>query len=256
MSYRCHILGVCLMSALPVAAGQVETMPGIQETCRRLVEECREVDRLLRVVSDRESGLAAAAELKPRLEYLLRATEQLGSQPIRSAEEARMLEGAMRDLMHITQGCVPVLQRLLEVNAYGADELISLFKYYKMDAFPADATERRDETPLFRAYAEWCDSLEDTLYLLRKVGSRETAELLLPGLQGALSKVERRADAVEKMQSGLSPQQVASERVPTERLRRVSDDLRVEIRRLRDAGSYGYSALNAVLENCSRLIRG
>jgi hypothetical protein len=153
-------------------------------------------------------------------------------------------------------GGVPVLQRLLEVNAYGADELISLFKYYKMDAFPADATERRDETPLFRAYAEWCDSLEDALYLLRKVGSRETAELLLPGLQGALSKVERRADAVEKMQSGLSPQQVASERVPTERLRRVSDDLRVEIRRLRDAGSYGYSALNAVLENCSRLIRG
>ena len=74
------MLGLCLVGALPVAVGQVEPAPAAsaQEICRRLIEESREVDRLLRTVSDRDSGRAAAAELKPRMEYMLRAMEQLG----------------------------------------------------------------------------------------------------------------------------------------------------------------------------------
>ncbi|MBR2145406.1 MAG: hypothetical protein IJ956_07680 [Akkermansia sp.] len=258
MSYQHHMLGLCLVGALPVAVGQVESAPAAsaQEICRRLIEESREVDRLLRTVSDRDSGRAAAAELKPRMEYMLRAMEQLGKLPIASPEDARLLEGTMRDLMHITQGYVPVLQRLAEVNAYGADELINLFRYYRMDAGSELTPERRDETPLARSYSEWCDSLEDVLYLLRKINSVDSARDNLSALEAAVQKAEQRAAQVERLQSGLSPRQVVSERVPADRLRRVGDDLRGEIRRLRDAGSYGNHALNAALLNCSSQIRG
>lgn len=258
MDYQHHILGLCLAGALPVAVGQVEPAPAAnaQEICRRLIEESKEVDRLLRTVSDRDSGRAAADELKPRMEYMLRAMEQLGKLPITSAEEARLLEGTMRDLMHITQGYVPVLQRLAEVNAYGADELINLFKYYRMDASPELIPDRRDETPLVRSYNEWCDSLEDVLYLMRKINSGESAHAHLPSLEAALQRAAQRAAQVEQLQAGLSPQQVVSERVPAERLRRVGDDLRGEIRRLRDADSYGIHALNAALLNCVSQVRG
>ena len=47
------MLGLCLVGALPVAVGQVEPAPAAsaQEICRRLIEESREVDRLLDKIS-------------------------------------------------------------------------------------------------------------------------------------------------------------------------------------------------------------
>lgn len=252
-----HILGVCPLCALPVAVGQVEGVPeSPAELCRKLVTTSQEVSHLLRMVSDRESGQTAAMELKPRLEFMLKSMEQMSHLPVETAETARLLEDTMRDLMHITQGYVPVLQRLVEVNAYGAEELISLFQFYKMDADKAMVPDRREETPLVYSYGEWCDSLEDVIYLLRKVDNAEAARQHLPALQSAVEKAEARAAQVERLQSGLSPQQVVSERVPKNRLRRVGDELRGEIRRLRDAGSYGLSELNAVLVRCSGQIRG
>lgn len=256
MSYLRYIWGACLVSALPVAVGQAEHAETLQEQCARLVDNAREIDRLLRTVSDRESGQKVAEQLSPRLEYMHATMENLGSFPLDSAEALRLLERTMHDLMHITQGFMPVLQRLNEVNAYGAEELIALFKYYKVDVKQPLAAELREETPLVRHYGEWCDSLDDVLYLLRKIDSGDAALLHLPALVPAIEKAENRAAQVERLQSGLSPQQLVSERVPAERLRRVGDELRAEIRRLRDAGSYGQPALNAALLRCAAQIRG
>lgn len=252
-----HIWGLCPLCALPVAVGQAETIPmPPAEICRQLVGKSMEVEQLLRTVSDRESGQAAAAELKPRMEYMMKAMEQLCSVSIESPEVARLLDDTMRDLMHITQGYAPVLQRLVEVNAYGAEELISLFKFYKMDASQTVTPTQPEETPLVRGYSEWCDSLEDLVYHLRKVNSAEQAQQVLPTLLAAVAKAENCANQVERLQTGLSPQQLVSEQASVERLRRVSEELRQEIRRLREAQSYGQRELNAVLLRSAAQIRG
>lgn len=254
MSSRRHILGLCLLGALPVAVEPVFAAPAESAVgvCCRLVQESREVDRLLRTVSDRESGVAAAAELRTRLEYMRQATEQLGRLPISSGEEARSLEQMMRDLTHITQGYMPVVQRLVEVNAYGADELISLFRYYKMSADGGASSSQAQETPLVRAYTEWCDSLDDILFLLRRVQSAETAGTVAAELAATLRKAETRATQAEALRAGLSPQQVESEQIPEARWQRLREELRVEVQRLRSAQWGSSSPLRELVAGCCR----
>jgi hypothetical protein len=130
-----HIWGICPLLALPVAVGEVESAATPADVCRRMVETTHEIGRLLRTVSDQESGRKVAGELKLLLEYMQRETGRLSQLPISSAEAARELEQAMRDLMHITQGYMPVVQRLNEVNAYGAEELMQLFLFLGLKRF-------------------------------------------------------------------------------------------------------------------------
>ncbi len=219
-----------------------------------LVNESREVDRVLRTVSDRESGVAAATELRTRMESLRKGAEQLGRLPLETAEDLRMLEQLMRDLTHVTQGYMPVVQRLTEVNAYGADELISLFVFYKM--IVQTGSTQVSETPLVREYTGWCDSIDDMLYILRRVQDAASASAVVSELSSACSRAERRAEQIEEMQHGLSPQQLESERVPMERLQTLRAELRMELRRLQSVNCYGVQALQELLQRCSRACRG
>lgn len=235
--------------------GAVAAAPA-SEVCRKLVEESREVDRILRTVSDRESGVAATGELRTRMEYLRQSMEELGRLPLASGEEARAVEQMMRDLTHITQGYMQVVQLLIEVNAYGTEELISLFQYYKMSSPEAGAVSCSQESPLVRSYTEWCDSLDDLLFVLRRIQSPDAAGAAISELRTLLERMETRAAQAETFQTGLSPQQVESEQVPTERMRRLRGELRGELQRLRTHQCYGVGELQALLPVCTRAARG
>ena len=243
------------MCALPLVVGRTAAEENAVALCRKLVEESREVGRVLRTVSDRESGAAAAAELRARMEYMRKATEQLGRLPVDSAEEARALEQMMRDLTYITQEYMPVVQRLTEVNAYGADELIALFQYYKMSSRGASIPGQTLESPLVLAYTEWCDSIEDLLFVWRRVQNAEIAQAVVAELGAALRKAEQKLTRVESLQNGLSPQQVESEQVPVERLQRLRAELRAELQRLRKARFYGIRELGGMADACARAAR-
>lgn len=247
---------MCLLAVIPVAVALAE--PAAQESqeslCTRLVNEANEVSRLLRTISDHDSALAATAELRPRLEFMRQSIEGLERMPIESPEAARMLESTMRDLLHITQSNVLVLQRLAEVNAYGAEELLALFRFYKMDAGLSQPHSSRQETPLVRSYNEWCDSLEELVFLLRGLENAGEVEAVMPGIRAAVEKAAARSAQVESHLSGLAPQQVESERGAADRLHRLGSELRVEIQRLRGAGVFEQTELQAVLQQCSALI--
>lgn len=256
MSTARHIWGMSLLCVLPVAVGQVWAAPAENalDACRKLVNEAREVDRVLRTVSDRESGVSAAEALRPRMEYLRRVSEQLGGMPLGAGEETRMLEQLMRDLTHITQGYIPVVQRLEEVNAYGAEELIQLFHYYKMNT--GSRADLQTETPLVRSYIDWCDAVDDVLYLLRRVQNAQTASIVVNELVPAMQKAEQRAEIAKRMQTGLSPQQLESECVPTTRLQHLMLDMESEYTRLRAKDCFGVKELKNLLPQLGRGERG
>ena len=245
---------MCLLSALPVLAA--DQQEGALELCRRLVEESREVDRLLRTVSDRESGQSVAAELRSKMEFLQQGAGQLSQMPLSGAEAARRLEQLMRDLMHITQGYMPVVHRLVEVNAYGSDELLSLFQFYKMSAAAAANAARSGESLVVRSCIEWCDSIDDMLYQLRRVQDSATAQAVAGGeLVSLIRRVERLAVDVESQQLGLSPQQLESEPLPKTRLKLLQGELRNEVLRLQKAGCYGAAQMTPMLEACLKAAR-
>ena len=243
-----------LLTALPVFAA--EPQEGALVLCRRLVEESREVDRLLRTVSDRESGQAVAAALRSKMEFLQQGAGQLSQMPLSGAEAARQLEQLMRDLMHITQGYMPVVHRLVEVNAYGSEELLSLFQFYKMSAAAAANAARSGESLVVRSCNEWCDSIDDMLYQLRRVQDFATAQTVAGGeLVSLIRRVERLAEDVESQQLGLSPQQLESEPLPKARLKFLQGELRNEVLRLQKAGCYGAAQLTPLLESCLKAAR-
>ncbi len=245
---------MCLLSALPVFAA--EQQGGALELCRRLVDESREVDRLLRTVSDRESGQTVAAELHSKMEFLQQGAGQLSQMPLSGAEAARQLEQLMRDLMHVTQGYMPVVHRLVEVNAYGSDELLSLFQFYKMSAAAAANAARSGESLVVRSCNEWCDSIDDMLYQLRRVQDSATAQAVAGGeLVSLIRRVERLAEDVESLQLGLSPQQLESEPLPKARLKFLQGELRNEVLRLQKAGCYGAAQLTPMLDACLKAAR-
>jgi hypothetical protein len=250
------MLGMSLLCVLPVAVGQSAVAENAVDMCRQLVQEAREVERLLRTISDHESGKAAVTELRTRMEFLLKSMEKIGSMPIESAESVRALEQMLRDLTHITQSYLQIVQRLTEVNAYGVEELMAIFQYYKMGAGDVAETPRNFESPLVQAYAEWCDSIDDMLFTLRRVQNDSSAQDAVVELPALLRKVEDKAEQVEKLQAGLSPLQVESERVPMERLQRLRAELRDEVQRIRNAGGYGVSAMQELLSACVRASRG
>ena len=256
MSSLHYITGLALLSVLPVAVGQSEPAPenAALEICRGLVNDSQEVDRLLRTVSDRESGIAAAAQLRTLMERMRQAAEHLGRLPLESTEAARLLVQTMRDLTHVTQGYMPVVQLLTEVNAYGAEELLDLFRFYKMSAPDGAGNRVVDESPLVRSYVDWCDSIDDMLYLLRRVQNPDTAAASCADLRNALQKCGARYAQVERLRGGLSPQQQESEQVPVERLLRLRTELRSEIGRIRAAGCYGEDALQSLLDACGQAV--
>lgn len=245
---------MCLLSALPVFAAEQQS--GALELCRRLVDESREVDRLLRTVSDRESGQSVAAELHSKMEFLQQGAGQLSQMPLSGAEAARQLEQLMRDLMHVTQGYMPVVHRLVEVNAYGSEELLSLFQFYKMSAAAAANAARSGESLVVRSCNEWCDSIDDMLYQLRRVQDSATAQAVAGGeLVSLIRRVERLAVDVESQQLGLSPQQLESEPLPKTRLKFLQGEVRNEVLRLQKAGCYGAAQLTPLLEACLKAAR-
>lgn len=253
MSLR-HILGLCPLCTLPVAVGQVEVLPETPvEICRKLVADAREVSRLLLTVGDRSSGEQAAAQLKPLLEGMHRATGQLSRFPVSSSEEVRQMEQFMRDLMHITQGYMPVVQRLNEVNAYGAEELIELFQFYKLNASCCIEPGHSEDTPLGQKYTAWCDSLDDVLYLLRQVRDAESASRVQQELAVAAQRVEALAGQVKTLQNGLAPRQVESEQLSIPRVLRLLEEVRREARRVRELPGIHQDALEASLKVCEQI---
>ena len=133
---------------------------------------------------------------------------------------------------------------------------MAIFQDYKMGAGDVAATPRNFESPLVQAYAEWCDSIDDMLFTLRRVQNDSSAQDAAVELPALLRKVEDKAEQVEKLQAGLSPLQVESERVPMERLQRLRAELRDEVQRIRNAGGHGVSAMQELLPACVRASRG
>ncbi|MBR5888698.1 MAG: hypothetical protein IKY92_01475 [Akkermansia sp.] len=250
-----HIWGICPLLALPVAVGQVETADTPVDVCRRMIEMTHEIGRLLRTVSDQESGRKVAGELKPLLEYMHRETAHLSQLPITSAEEGRELEQAMRDLMHITQGYMPVVQRLNEVNAYGAEDLMQVFRFYKMSMSSSLAADRRDETPLVRSCGEWGDCLEDIIYLLRRAVNADSAAAVMPDLKPAMQRLEDRSLQIMRLQKNLTPHQLEAERLPLERLELLKSEFCTEAERLMEVQGYGVPGLPELLGRCLKNVR-
>lgn len=245
------VLGLAtVVCALPVWAepGEISSSQATApahalEACNLALSLARQVDRTLRTVVDGESGLKAAELLAGSLRDMQQALAGLEKLPPLSAAQSWELEQKMRDLTHLTQGYLPVVQRLVEVNAYGAEELVGVFHYYKLTASPQASEE---ESPMNRACVELADLVEDVLFLLRHVQSADAASP--ERLQGFLPRLQQRRQAVAEQQN-LNPHGF-TRLAAWARLQLLRRDLQREVELLRQNGAYGRTDFLLLAETC------
>ena len=175
------------------AAAEISTP---QSVCDELLVQAQQVDRILRSVSDRESADSAAVVLRQHLDRMQQLCGQLEKMPVENPEEARELAAAMRGLTHVFQGYIPVVERLMEVNAYGSENLVNVFHLYKVrEGYRSESNQQ--DSPGLLSYQEWVEALEYLLYHVRKLRTPEDWETLRPDITEAAARVDRCRKAAE-----------------------------------------------------------
>lgn len=179
--YRTVLPVLLLMPAVaaPVPGGKVG------EICARITEHAKQMDHLLRTVSNRESADRAAVEFRAHAEAirtLLGSLEQLSA--TERGGDSGLAEG-MQQVTRIFQGFLPVLARIHEVNAYGSAELEEATRALIIE--PRSQDSALDSLPRARAYSEMIDALDGIVFELRLIRSGEEAEAAAPRLAAGLA---------------------------------------------------------------------
>ncbi|MBQ8517824.1 MAG: hypothetical protein IJ498_09630 [Akkermansia sp.] len=218
------LMAAAMLLPLSVSAGRADVPSEAVQSCpvcTELLEQAQQIDRILRSVSDRESADKAADELKKLFDRMQSLCGQLEKLPVSTPEAARMLSDSMRTLTHIFQSYIPVVERLMEVNAYGSEKLVNVFNLYKVrEGYVAERPQEDSTEVLIRQ--EWSEALEEILYLVRKLNSSEEIRLRLEQIEQKVKKVEL------CRQSALSAEPMTS-REMSERSRVQLDSLHREL---------------------------
>jgi len=237
-----------------VAPGH-DLVSGTETLCDQLVEEAREIDRILHTISDKASADHAAVVLGDKLELMRTLLKRLERMPAPSPADTRTLDQQMSALTHITQGYIPMVQRLTEVNGYGSEDLLRVFRNYKVVVSQRmSAATRAEDIPQSRLYTAIGDHLEDVLYLLRKVQDREGAARAAQALNAAQEETARLRQMLEALSPILPEEQREAARPARERLLRLCEELKNQQERLRKVAYYGEESLGSALERYSNAV--
>ena len=227
------LMAAAMLLPLPVTVADAEApSEELQRcpVCTELLNQARQIDRILRSVSDRESADRAADELKVLFDRMQGLCCKLETLPVSTPEDARMLSDSMRTLTHIFQSYIPVVERLTEVNAYGSEKLVNVFHLYKVrDGYSAG--QQQEESPRVLAWQEVADSLEVLLYHVRKLNTAEAVNQQMPHLREEVQRVEQRLQTARSDEYHREiPESCRTQ------MSALHQELRNEIRRLSDSG--------------------
>ncbi len=232
------------VEAVEVSQAAAELLTS-RAVCEALLEQAQRVDRLLRTVSDRESAEKVAGELGSALDNMQQLCRRLENTPVENPEEARELAASMRSLTHVFQGYMPVVERLMEVNAYGSERLVNVFHLYKvLEGYRTDFP--RQDSPRLMAYQEWADAVEFVLYHVRKLRAEADMTVLMPNIREAGARAERCRKEAAAGEGDADCDAIQAVRKHLENLRM---ELQTERMRLSNAGLLS-SELSDLLHHC------
>lgn len=245
--------------APPASAHEAPAMESAQleELCPRLLELAHSVDFHLRQVTDRASAEKVASPLDQDMNEMLRILRQIEKLPPHTAAQAQLLASHMSDLTHLAQGYNTVVQRILEVNAYGSEALLqTLSKYKVLDAGNPPRTDTLPADPRLGKLEEMGDCAEDILYLLSRIKNKEDARLAMQQLPRRIIRLDAIREQIRKLPPGLPSDQRDALEAGTRRLRQLHQNLESEYKRLQSTGYYDVPALEVVCRDCLSSLKG
>lgn len=247
------LLTIGFIAALPAKASEGRVVPQIQGNedaaliFDRLLEEAKGIDPLLHTVTDKTSAEAAAAELRPRIDRMQTLLRLLEKAPVGPATE-QSISTQMSTLTRVTQGVLPTIQRLVEVNAYGSDRLLDILRHYLASRQDMGGVSEIEELPVSRLYEEMCDNLVDALYLMHKAQDPDSAQAAAASLKENITAHRRHQSLIRALTSGQGERQHPLSRTTKERLDTIREELKQEESRLRHAGFYSTPSLETLVQ--------
>ena len=228
--------------------------PGADETEQlgaRILNESREILKLLTSVTDRDSADKAAGPLREKLKALDTHLRELETLPFTDEQDARAIHGDMTELTHLSQAELEILHRLQGVGAYGSQALLDVFEQYKFGQDAAPALQA-DDLPHSQLSTQLADEIEDALYTLRKVQDESHARDAANTVEDMLGKIERTHNLLTQLAAPRTVEQREALEPARERLRHLSSEARKVHELLRQNQFFGEPKLSDVME---RLIR-
>lgn len=157
-----------------------------------LVKHAISVDRLLVEVTDKTGADAVAPQLETLLASMSRMLEELESYPFSHPQDVQALKKQMAALTYVSQSYQGTIQKLVELSAYGSEELMNVFRRYKLDSTRSVyASANMEDTPQMRLYSDLADQVDDALYGLRKWEKGDHTEDIVLMLLEHAGKIER-----------------------------------------------------------------
>ena len=164
--------------------------PNVEELCKLLVRESQEIVTMLNSVSDQAGADHIAPKLRKMLDVMDSQLQTLSKLPSAGSENMQAIKVHMSSLTHISQNCLSAIRRLSSVGAYGSDALMQVLERYNMGEKASERLQPED-LPHTQLYNELADSLEDALFILRKVRNEADARDAVLSVQDLLEKIER-----------------------------------------------------------------
>lgn len=163
----------------------------LKKLCETLISEGQQVETLLGSVADKASADVAAERLDQLLASMSHQLRQLQSRPITGDDDVRTIKTHMTSLTHISQMYLTTMKRLYEVEAYGSEKLMEVFRRYGVSVSVNSGVLQADDLPHTELYNKLSDQLENVLFVLRKTKDDATAAEAMQILQEQATQMER-----------------------------------------------------------------
>ena len=220
--------------------------------CGKLITKAKEIDALLHSVKDKAGADAAAPKLERHLQEMQELLAGLETLPF-DAETTNIITTQMTALTHIFQSYMPLIQELMNKNAYGSDALMTHLRKHNADNdYLEDSVEDVTE-PYAQIYEGMESALNSAVYSLRKASDAGTAKDAALLVGESLAEHRRLQEELATLRSLES--QSEENRLQQDSLLNLKTELEREYRRLQEQQFFGDPDLPLLLPEYLNLIK-
>ncbi|MBR5212665.1 MAG: hypothetical protein IKV92_00195 [Akkermansia sp.] len=234
-------------------ARAVESEPNEAEVlCKKLIDNAKTIDSLLHSVKDTASAEAAAPKLEQQLREMRTLLAGLETLPF-DAETTNIITRQMSALTHIYQSYMPLIQELLEKNAYGSSALMEHLHKHNSDNDYYEEEPAPDTAPYAQIYQSMETALSSAVYSLRKAADIATAKDAALIVSESLAEHRRLMDELVTLSS--LEEQSENDRRLQDSLINLRTELEREYERLKELQFFGEPDLPLLMPEYLNLIK-
>ena len=239
------------LSAWDAPRTDTQTTVGAENLCLKLIANAKEIEALLHSVKDTPSADTVAPVLEGKLQEMRILLAELETLPF-DTETTQIITAQMMELTHIYQSYMPLIQELMQNNAYGSASLMEHLHKHIADNDYCEEEDADITMPYADIYSRMEAALSSAVYSLRKTTDVYTAKEAANILAEAYSHHQALLKELTTLQN-VEPPSAENQSIP-ESLLQLKTEMQREYARLKELQFYGEPDLPTIIPAYLNLI--